>query len=446
MSSYIQDSSISIKGCFFFFLGGLFFIYEYFTRVSIAAIDLPFRSSLHINAAAFASISAAYFLAYSIMQVPVGILTDRFGVRKIGTFAILWCAFGCFLFSISEGFYTAWIARFLIGFGSAFAFIMLLNIGLDWFPRRFFGTITGMTQILGILGPLTAGLPLALAMNVTHNDWQFIFKIIFFIGCGLAILFALCIRNKRPPKKTNHNTYKKNVPINENEMQPLSIWQTLKTLTQYKQVWLVACFAFLVYPAAELFGSLFGPSFMISRGFSALESNASVSLIWLGMGLGSPIAGLISDLLQKRKLVLGICALIGILSTTLIIWSPQLSLYSYDILFFLLGASTAAQALSFTLIIENTPNNLKSTAMAINNMMVVLGAAIIQLLGGEILQKIWSHQLTSKNIPIYSLHDYQISLSLGIIYFVAAFLVLLFCIRETHAKSVKLNKKTISLK
>lgn len=417
MTNDQRPQRVTFFGCFLFLLGSLFFIYEYFARTSLDSLNaMPhnaFANSLHITPEQLSLIGAAYAIAYSVMQIPVGIILDRFGVRKVGTFAILWCAIGVLVFSFASSFYSAFIGRFFIGFGSAFAFILLLKIVLDWFPHRILGLVVGMTQILGVIGPILSNVPLAYALESVDYQWRIVFYFITVAGIILSVIFLIFARDRQSTKNI--------LSIKEVALQTLSLFR-------YRQIIIIAIFAFFIYPAAELFGSLYGSSYLVSMGYSQISASSAIQFIWLGMGLGSPILGLCSDLMRKRKPVLYLAALIGVIASSIIVWLPNLHLHVYYLLFFLFGFATGAQAISFSVVVENVPRKLEATAMAFNNMSVVLGAAIIQILGGITLSKI---ALSSTH---FSTQNYEVMLSISIIFFAVAFVFSLFFIKETHCQ------------
>jgi MFS family permease len=410
-------SKATIYGWIFFTLAGCFFLYEFFLRSSMGAMEDIFRHDLGTNSATVAFISSAYFLAYSIMQIPVGILIDKFGVRKMGTVAVLVTAVGCLLFSMSHTVMGAWWGRFGIGFGSAFAFVMMFKIILDWFPGKYLGFMGGMTQVLGIIGPILAGAPFAYALTVTNDDWRGIFHIVVLIGVVLAIVYWLVVRDKIKSNISDLDVKPKEHTIAK-----------LKKLIKIKQLWAAAVFAFFVYPAIEVIGSLFGVPFMQHHGFSLNDAAGSVSFVWLGLGLGSPFVGWISDRLQKRKPVLTMCAVFGALITLAIVWGGMTSLTLFSGLFFLLGVATGAQTLSFTIVVENVPRELEGTAVGFNNMFVLMGAAIGQMFSG------WMLHYSQGAGGVHNLLGYQIALSVCVGSFVVAILLSHFFIKETACK------------
>ena len=195
-----QNRKITFLGLFIWGLAILFYFYECFLRVYTNTIADNIMFDLKLNAQQFSLIGSAYFITYALMQVPVGILINRFGVKKLIVLACILCSFGVFWFSFSNSLFTAVISRLIMGFGSSFAFLSLLVLALNWFPRSQFGFFSGLSQFLGSIGPLLAGAPLALLLKRFEGDWKIIFLWLGFIGVFISFLFVLFIKNK--PKTT----------------------------------------------------------------------------------------------------------------------------------------------------------------------------------------------------------------------------------------------------
>ena len=117
---------------------GFFFI-EYIARVAPSVMATELAREFRVSAFALGSLSACFYYAYVPMQLPVGMLVDRFGIRRLLIIATLGVSAGCFIFSRAHSLYFADFSRFLIGFGSSFGFISAIKLASVWFPpRRFF--------------------------------------------------------------------------------------------------------------------------------------------------------------------------------------------------------------------------------------------------------------------------------------------------------------------
>jgi MFS family permease len=190
------DQKIKAIGIFIWLIAAIFFLYEFFLRTFVGSIAHQLIHDLHLNIEQFTLIGSAYYLAYGLMQIPVGILADKFGVKKVMIFSTLTCALSTFLFAHSHSFVEAVLGRFFMGFGSSFAFICLLVIVSNWFPKRFFGFFAGISQFIGTMGPALAGGPLVSWLVDTHTNWRLALSSIGAFGIVLAVLTLLFVKSK----------------------------------------------------------------------------------------------------------------------------------------------------------------------------------------------------------------------------------------------------------
>jgi MFS family permease len=408
------------KGSIIWLLAGLFFLYEFFIRAFMGSIAEPLQSALLLSPAQFSLIASAYYFAYSPMQIPVGLLMDRYGTRVLLSCGALFCALGILLFSQTHHFASAWLARFLMGIGSSVGFVSLLTVAVNWFPQRFFGFFAGMTQILGMLGPILSGAPLAFWLAATHNDWRAILFDVGLLGLILTVLLALIVRN-RPDDK---NITAANPTL-------LSLGQRLKLLLKIKAVYKIALYAFFIYGPIPLLGETWGTPYLQSRGFSLTAATSMIAFLWLGLGFGSPLVGFISDIGARRKLVLSLCSLLGVVAILFFIFLKSHYLFPYMLLLFLVGVAAGGQTLSFAILAESVPAHMKATAMGFNNMAVMLGGIFSQSIAGLILNHFWQghHELVTM-LPLFG---YQCCLFLVVAFFASACFMSLF-LQETYAR------------
>ena len=134
-------------------LAALFYCYEYLLRISPNVMLPELMRAFNVPSAdGVAALVGYYYYAYTPMQIPVGLLLDQYGPRRVLTFATLCCAIGAVLFATTTNYAVAAMARFFIGFGSAFAFVGVLKVASIWLPPNRFAFISGFTTALGMLG------------------------------------------------------------------------------------------------------------------------------------------------------------------------------------------------------------------------------------------------------------------------------------------------------
>src|SRR5210317_596292 len=143
-----------------FALGTLFFGYAFVQRVSPSVMTDELMRDFAVGGAALGSLSAFYFYAYASIQLPVGMLTDHFGPRKLMSFAAGLCALASVAFALSDSLLAASIGRALIGATVAFAFVGTLAIAGYWFRPQQYALLAGLLQTVGMTGGIFGQAPL----------------------------------------------------------------------------------------------------------------------------------------------------------------------------------------------------------------------------------------------------------------------------------------------
>ncbi|MFH8367871.1 nitrate/nitrite transporter [Streptomyces sp. NPDC018031] len=136
-----------------------FVVITYRTSLGVAGLDAAER--FDINASALSSFSILQLLVYAGMQIPVGLLVDRLGTRKVLTLGVVLYTSGQFGFALSESYATALASRALLGCGDAMTFISVLRLGSRWFPARRGPLIAQVAALFGMAGNLISTLVLA---------------------------------------------------------------------------------------------------------------------------------------------------------------------------------------------------------------------------------------------------------------------------------------------
>lgn len=359
---------ISFLGILIWSLGAVFLLYEFALRTFIGTIAPQIISSLHLTTELFSLLGTGYFLAYSAMQIPVGILGDKFGIKKILTFAILICAISAIFFSYTEHFASALIARVLMGIGSSFGFISVIILTITWFPKRCLAFMSGASQFISTLGPLLAGGPLIYYMSATHTTWR---TTLFYLGefgflLGTAVL--LIVKNKPRDEHQPIIFLEREIPFKT------KIWKLFKN----PQAWLIAIFSMCCYISISQLGTMWGTQFLEARGLTQGNAANIISCVWLGYALGCPIMGGLSDFFKRRKPFLIITCCMALITSIGIIYFSFIShLVIYYALYFMLGASGAGQNLGFVVMAEHVDTSTRATALGVNNTLIVLGSAIL---------------------------------------------------------------------
>lgn len=402
-------------------LGALFYSYEYFLRISPSVMSAQLMQHFNINAAIFGSISAVYYYAYVPMQLPVGLLMDRFGPRRLLTTACLICVAGSYLFVITGSISFAILGRFLVGFGSAFAFVGVLKLATIWLPPSRFAMFAGLSAALGTVGAMTGDIMLTRLVELI--GWHQTVYLSAAIGVIIALMLWIIVRDKNhisgedALEEVNHETIKQSI-------------RELGMILSNKQIWIVGLVGCFIYLPTTAFGELWGiPYLEHARHLSPIGAAYGISCLFLGFTVGAPIMGWLSDILHTRKKLLMIASLLSTILATVLIYMPHMTTRQLYMVLFSLGFTYSAQAIVFAVGREVSPPSAAGTAIAVTNMIVMLGGILFQPIIGILLDWVWDGTIIS-NLHVYSSDQYRFALvvlPLGI--FVAT--ILSFFLKES---------------
>ncbi|MEM1243852.1 MAG: MFS transporter, partial [Pseudomonadota bacterium] len=392
-------------------------------QVAPSVMTKQLMRDLLISSAGVGTISAAFFYSYASLQIPAGMLYDRYGPRLLLTFATLICGIGAILFSTGHSMELLSWARVLIGAGAAFSFIGCLVLIANWLPAGYFALSAAIVQAMSSVGAICGQVPLSAA--VRHFTWQTSILWMGFFGILLSTLIAFFVRDRAPwyPKKETLSRAPKKKQSLRNLTNVLSDFQT----------WMIGLYSFCIWMPTLIFASLWGVPFLAEKyAMTTIEASAFTSMIWLGIAFGGPMLAWYSNRTQKRKAPLILGAALGIIGIITITYLPVPKWLGL-IALLLIGVSSSAQSFAFAVVKDiNTPKTM-GTAAGINNMFVVAGGALFQPLVGYLLHFFWNGEMLHQ-VPYYSIAAYQKSLILLPITAFMCLIVGVFLIKETNCQ------------
>ncbi len=421
MENNTQPSSITLRAVTIFIFGTLFYFYEYFLQVTPAVMTQPLMHDFSINATLIGTMSGFFFYSYTFMQIPSGLLLDRYGARLILTIVSVICAIGALLFGLAPDVWVASAGRFVMGGASAFAFVGVIYLLIRWFPPRFIALFIGVLQLIGCLGALFSDAPLAYMIN--HIGWRQSMFIFAVAGIVISIITWLVVRNE--PQKSVQTVA---------APQPRML-KNLKIVATKPQMWFIGFYAFGIWAPTTAFASLWGvPYLATSLHITSLHAAGILSFTWIGIAIGSPAIGWLSDsIFGRRCILLTISAVLGLFATLGLLYIPHASLWVTMSLLFLLGLAAAGQTLIFGVVKDVNHVNTTGAANGFTNMAVVCSGMLLQPFIGKLLDMNWSGVL-EHGVRVYSLQDFHIALlTLPVCFFLAAIMSIFF-IKETYCK------------
>ena len=407
-------------------VAAVFFFYAWVLRVAPSITVEPLMRDFAVGGAIVGNLSAVYFWAYAALQIPCGLLTDRWGPRRVLTVAILVTGCGCAVMGFAPSIEMAYAGRALIGFGAAFAFVGSMVIAALWLPARRFAFFSGVALAVGLAGGVVGQGPLAAAVAafgwrdymVTLGGWALIH----------ALLAWLLIRDRPRSAAQGGADGAAHAPLAPEPMR-----NSLARALHRPQNFLIAAFAFLMSVPILAFGGLWGVPYTVARfGVDTTAAGFAMAAMLLGVACGGPLWGLLSDRLGRRKPILLAGGLLGLAAIGCAIYLSGLPFVAFQVCVFLSGFGGSAMVTAFALGREQNDVRSAGTALGLINMCTVLSGAVSQPLIGLMLDLSWAGE-TVNGARVYDLSAYENAfLLLPGAY--AAGLLIWFALKETHAR------------
>lgn len=394
-------------------ISSLFYIYEFFLRVMPSVITDALMQEFQISAGWMSMMTSSFLYAYAAMQIPAGLLVDRLGPRKALTFAVLICALATAWFQASHHLGSAMMARALLGMASSVAFIAPLTLASRWFAPKHLALVAGCVQLLGCLGAIMGGAPIVALQAIL--GWRQTLYWAAWVGIGLAGLFWLMLKDYPPGAEKQMVNF---------DLQK----QFFLTINNRQNLW-IAVTAFSSWAAMGSLAELWGVPFLIRfHGLDAHHAALLILVVWIGVAVGSPAAGAMTEWSRSKTKLLFWLLLLSCLTTMILLYAQGLPFPLVLLNLFLMGFASGAQPITFSLIAENNPPERIGTAFGFNNMAVVCGASLLQPAIGGLLDVFWEGEIS--NMRIYSLLTYQKALTLIPLSILLGMLVTHYCLRD----------------
>lgn len=403
-------------------LATAFYFSDYLARVAPGVMHRYLQIDFGINEAGFGILTASFYIPYILMQIPVGLTVDRLSIRWLLTVMSLVTAFGCCVFGLADGLMMASIGRMLIGFSAAFAFVCSLRLATSWFPPTMLGLLSGLTQSLGMLGAAAGEAPVSFL--VSNVGWRHSMLIIAFLFIALAGLLYQFIQDKPGGQRNEVRSVNR-----------ISIFQSLKIILSNRQTWLNALYAGFLFGPTAVIGEAIGPAYLqYGRGLGMHAAAFATGLIFIGWGISGPVSGWLSDKIGRRKPIMIISAVFGVIFTTIFVFIPNLTQTSAYLLFFAFGLTNTGVAIAYAVSTELHDRNVIGTSIAFTNMTSIFVGASLQPLVGRLVDMASGPR--AYNLETLLLSDFQAGLKLLPLCSLVA-LVLAFTIKETYCKPIR---------
>jgi nitrate/nitrite transporter NarK len=337
-------------------------------RLSTGVLSEAFTTAFVLSAAQLGTLHAAFFAVYAVLQLPTGIVVDRYGSRLTASVGMATVAAGSLVMAAAGGFAMAIIARVLIGAGASVIFIAILRYAASWFPPRRFATVAGMTAGVSGIGAISAATPLAVlvgTVGVTRS-----FELAAVAAAVVAVAIWVVVRRG-------------DVGTQEPQVDAGGVRTQLRALLADPDQWLLSLVFFAGNGTTITVMGLWGVPYLVAvYGLSITDASVYTLIGSVGILVGGPSLGWLSDRLamRLRPMIAGLTLTAAALAVIPLVGRPPL--WVVAVIYAAVGASIGVSLLSMTAIKERYPPAAAGVATAAVNTWGFVGATLLPVAMG----------------------------------------------------------------
>jgi MFS family permease len=360
----VENRSLILR-IFLPFVFGYYIAYLF--RTINAVMAAPLATELGLGADDLGLLTSVYFLTFAAAQIPIGILLDRYGPRRVQSVLLVIAAVGSTLFAVSDHFLMLLVGRALIGLGVASAMTAGLKALVLWFPGDRVPLLNGLMVMLGALGAVTATLPADLLLD--WIGWRKLFGLFAGLTAASALLIYLIVPEATPAATG-------------------AVAVGLRKIYADPRFWRLAPLSASCIGTAWAVQGLWAAQWL--KDVEGLDRAGVVFHLFamaVALSLGAILLGVVADRLRRRgvgpEILLGLVAALFIATQfALILRLPLPSYLQWTVV----AAVGAATVLSFAILAEYFPKQLAGRANGALNLFHIATAFAVQYTTGVVLQ------------------------------------------------------------
>ena len=273
-------------------------------RSSMGVAALPASERFSTTASALSALAVFQLIVYAAMQIPVGILLDRFGARILIFVGAVAMTFGQLLVAVSTNIETAYVGRMLVGMGDAFTFISLVRLIIAWNDAKVVAKRQQLFTSLGQLGQVASAVPFAIVLGLA--GWQDAFSIAAFVAALSAVLSIVFIRNE--PTHVSHSRHSMTI-----RKSMLQLFENVKEPGIRMSFWV----HFTLQSSGSVFLLLWGVPYLVAGQHQSSAFASSMLILQTVLGL---LLGYLLGLMASHKPEWRVRAVIAIASSIIGAW------------------------------------------------------------------------------------------------------------------------------
>ena len=403
------------------FACGYFLSYLYRSTNAVLA---PYLSNdLNLNAEQLGLITSAYFLTFGLFQLPLGVLLDKFGARKVQSILFLIAAIGAILFSLGNDVWSLVTARGLIGLGVSGALMAAFKAFAVWFPKERLPLLIGLFMSAGGMGAIVASTPLEMALQIT--DWRGVYLFIGIVTIFVGVLIFFIV-----PEKQENNYNEKALPV----------LKVLKHIYTSYAFWRIGPLSGIAGGTGlAILGLWAGPWLSDIGKFNKNEIANILFISTIMMTIGTTSLGIITDYLRKFNI-----SPVGVMGGALFVFIIPLTIITFGIMpkaiwpWVILSITSLAATLAYAGLSQHFPTSYAARASTAINLICFLMAFIAQYAIGFIMQLVEPGKQSGYSIKAYQA-GFGLFLGLLIICYIIFIIMSVLEIRKNKGETSKDN-------
>jgi len=403
------------------FACGYFLSYLYRSTNAVLA---PYLSNdLNLNAEQLGLITSAYFLTFGLFQLPLGVLLDKYGARKVQSILFLIAAVGAILFSLGNDVWSLVTARGLIGLGVSGALMAAFKAFAVWFPKERLPLLIGLFMSAGGMGAIVASTPLEMALQIT--DWRGVYLFIGIVTIFVGVLIFFIV-----PEKQENNYNEKALPV----------LKVLKHIYTSYAFWRIGPLSGIAGGTGlAILGLWAGPWLSDIGKFNQNEIANILFISTIMMTIGTTSLGIITDYLRKFNI-----SPVGVMGGALFVFIIPLTIITFGIMpkaiwpWVILSITSLAATLAYAGLSQHFPTSYAARASTAINLICFLMAFIAQYAIGFIMQLVEPGKQSGYSIKAYQA-GFGLFLGLLIICYIIFIIMSVLEIRKNKGKISKDN-------
>jgi sugar phosphate permease len=385
-----------------------------FHRVSTSVIADELMRTFDATGAELGVLHSSLFYIYALMQVPAGVLTDRFGTRQVATVGTLLMGVGVVAFAASGGYALAFLSRATIGLGGSVIYISTLRYCANWYRPDEFATMTGLTSAMAGIGGILATTPLAVSIGAV--GWRATLAAIGLVGLGAGVAIYAGVRDT--PAKADVPSIDGVSPPSGTSFRAAAN-HARRVLADPKTWVLGVVFLAFVGTTFTVLG-LWGVPFLVDRYDLTVQQASTYVLVGnLGFLFGPPAMGRLSDRLGIRAPIIAAASVLFAAGYGLFVVGRPPLLVTGAVFF---GATFVGGAgfITFTLVKNRHPAEASGVATGTVNGLGFVGVAALPVVMGWLLDAFWTGE-TIDGTRVYTALGYRAAFAVAVAMGLVAF-------------------------